>query len=175
MVLLARLGTSFVHPARYPEKAMTSRATMVSDLNEMVNALDRVMMSPTSPLQLALPRLGERMPTSSIMEREHDIVETTDSFKIITDFPGYSKDNIDISISGKQVTITATKESELKEDTDKYHRFGRYFGKSMKVVSLPDNVNEKDTSAEFVNGVLTVTFSKMGETDTSRKIEIKEN
>lgn len=133
-----------------------------------------IMMNPAAPMKLGLSMLADNLPLKTLTGPEYDILETADTFKVLSDLPGYAKDNINVDIRGKQLTITALRQSEVKQDTDMYHRIGRSFGKVTKIINLPDNVDEEHTSADFKNGVLTLTFPKKNDDRLVRNIPIKD-
>ena len=87
-----------------------------------------------------------------------DIVETENDYEIIVDVPGFSKEDIKISLENKQLTITAKKET-VKEENKKYLRKERFVGTYTRKFFVGD-VKQEDVKASIEDGVLTVKFSK---------------
>lgn len=76
-------------------------------------------------------------------------------------FPGYSKEDIKVSIEGNLLTISA----DIKEEEQ------TYFRKSFdKVYRLYEQIDADQVSAEMKNGLLTITIHKK---ERSTNIDIK--
>lgn len=103
-----------------------------------------------------------------------DFKETKDSYEVIVDLPGIEDKDIHIKLKNNQLTISAHRESQKKEDNANYHRVERYSGHITRTITLPENADLNTIAAENKNGVLHVTVKKNQEEITNeRKIEIK--
>ena len=94
-----------------------------------------------------------------------DIIETDKDFEIIIDVPGFSKQNIKISLENKQLTVSAIKE-ENKDDNRKYLRKERLVGSFTRKFYVGD-VKQEDIKASIEDGILTIKFSK----ESYKKVE----
>lgn len=94
-----------------------------------------------------------------------DILETENDYEIIVDVPGFSKEDIKISLEDKQLTITAKKEA-VKEENKKYLRKERFVGTYTRKFFVGD-VKQEDVKASIEDGVLTVKFAK----ESYKKVE----
>ena len=94
-----------------------------------------------------------------------DIIETNKDFEIIIDVPGFSKQNIKISLENKQLTVSAIKE-ENKDDNRKYLRKERLVGSFTRKFYVGD-VKQEDIKASIEDGILTIKFSK----ESYKKVE----
>ena len=104
-----------------------------------------------------------------------DVREDADHLYVDADLPGFSKDDVDITLENQTLTITAERNSERKEGDQKkgelllherrYSRFQRSF-------TLPPTVDEGKCDAKLADGVLTITLDKREETKP-RKISVK--
>jgi HSP20 family protein len=109
-----------------------------------------------------------------------DVSETGKELTLKVELPGVEEKDIDVSLSGNQLTIKGEKRSEEeKKDGDEgrvFHRVERSFGAFQRTMTVPFDVEPDKVSAEFRNGVLTVTLPKpegaAGEPQ-SRRIEVK--
>jgi HSP20 family protein len=101
---------------------------------------------------------GER-PTGFRM----DVYETEHAYRVVADLPGIRKEDINISIVGADVTVSAESKRE--------HTVGngngeqpllqeRFTGKYHRVLSLGHEVDEAKAQAKYVNGVLELTLPK---------------
>ncbi len=85
-----------------------------------------------------------------------DIIERHDSVSVTIEMPGVEKEDIELDIEGKKMTVKV----------DAPHR--RYH----KVIDLPCRVDDESVKATFRNGVLDVSLIKTEESK-SRKITIE--
>jgi len=100
-----------------------------------------------------------------------DIYEEKDQLVMKTELPGIDKKDIDISLEGDRLTITAEKKEETKEDAT-HHTREMYYGRYFRSVMLPYPVKEDKISATYDNGVLELRLPR-GEGVKAKKIEIK--
>jgi HSP20 family protein len=84
-----------------------------------------------------------------------DVIETEGGYLVHSEMPGVKKQDIDVSIEGNQVTITAEVRRELeKKDGDRLLRSERYFGSIYRSFTLPAELDEAACEAKYNNGVL---------------------
>jgi HSP20 family protein len=88
-----------------------------------------------------------------------DLYETSDAFIVSAELPGLSREDIDIRFHDGQLTLQGTRR---KPDVpcERYHRVERGHGSFHRRFSLPSSVRADDITAEFRDGVLTVTVPK---------------
>lgn len=90
-----------------------------------------------------------------------DIKENDDSYSIIVDLPGYSKDNIKVEVEDGYLTIHATINNENEEtEKGKFVRRERYFGECSRSFYVGDSVETTDVKAAFKNGILSLEIPK---------------
>lgn len=104
-----------------------------------------------------------------------DIYEKNGRVYVEMEAPGYTKDDIDISLDKGDLTVTFTKEShEEDKDEKKYlHRERRTYSKITRSIYLGE-VDEEEVEASFKNGILVVSSPKKKEIETKRTINIKD-
>jgi len=85
--------------------------------------------------------------------------------------PGLDKDDIDIDVQGRRLTVTGRKSyrSERKEGALVISE--RAFGHFQRVIPLPEDVTAEGAKASYRNGVLSVTLPKLAPA-TARKISV---
>lgn len=103
-----------------------------------------------------------------------DVAETADAVEITTDVPGYQREEIQIEIDDKSLTISGSQAEEQKTDNEerKYHRLERRSGNFSRTVWLPCPVDEQKIDARLLNGTLKIHLPKVAAA-CRRKIEIK--
>jgi len=99
----------------------------------------------------------------SFDEFKTDITDEGDSYKIVTDLPGFSKDDINLDINGNTLTLSAERHSEHedKDNHGKYIRCERSYGSYSRSFDL-SGVKADEIKAKYDNGVLTLTLPKQG-------------
>ena len=106
-----------------------------------------------------------------------DIKEHENNYELIVDLPGFSKDNINISIENGYLEISAKTTSD-KEDNEKgkYLRRERFEGEYRRSFYIGDNITEEEIKASFKNGILKINVPKVKENPKANKkyIEIDE-
>jgi HSP20 family protein len=102
-----------------------------------------------------------------------DIKETDKEYIIESEMPGFTKDQIDISINDGYITIKAKREDQLNEEREGYIRKERSYGEVKRSFKL-QNVKEDEIKAQYKNGLLKVTLPKIKEgKNSSKKIDIE--
>lgn len=102
-----------------------------------------------------------------------DMYETDENLVVEASLPGFSPEQVDISVVGNSVTIKAeVKQEAEKEEKGKYHFRERRYGAFQRTISLPVGVNADKAEARFENGVLTLTLPKVEEAKPKR-IQLK--
>ncbi len=124
---------------------------------------------------------GEWQPFSG--ELALDVAEKGDEFIVKASIPGMSPDDLDISFSGRTLTIKGEYKAEEEKEDVQYHLRERRYGSFARSLTLPTPVNADAIQAHFENGVLTLTLPKSEEVkpkriavqgaDSSRMIEGK--
>ena len=106
-----------------------------------------------------------------------DIREAKDKYIIDIDLPGFSKENINLSLNNGYLEIKAKIEREEKSDEEeKYVRKERFYGECSRSFYVGDNITEEDINAEFKNGILKIEVPKANPEEKekeTKQIEIK--
>ncbi len=103
-----------------------------------------------------------------------DVAENDDGYEVVASLPGVNADDINVTFENKRLTI----EAELKRDETieegNYRLQERQVGSFKRSLRLPAMVNADAISADYHNGVLTLTLPKAEEIKPKR-ISIKAN
>lgn len=92
-----------------------------------------------------------------------DMYETPDSVVVKTAVPGVKPEDIEITITGDILTIKGETKAEEKVEKANYIRQERRYGAFSRSLSLPSTVVADKATAEFENGILTLTLPKAEE------------
>jgi HSP20 family protein len=101
-----------------------------------------------------------------------DIVESADALVLHAELPGTKPEEVDIRIENNLLTLKGERRFENHEDQGTYHRRERSYGTFARTFTLPTMVEQDKISAEYKEGVLTVTLPKKEETKP-KQISIK--
>lgn len=112
------------------------------------------------------PSLFGRMPTWPSVE----IVETDAEMRVSAELPGLEEKDVEVLMEDGVLTLRGEKKSQVE---DKARQFSeRYYGRFERRIPLGHEVEQDKVSAEFRNGVLTVTLPKSAEAVRGRRIPI---
>ncbi len=89
-----------------------------------------------------------------------DIYNEDNSIVVKAELPGVDKDNINIDVKDRVLTLKGERSSDNEVKEDKYYRRERTFGKFERRFSLPENVNADDIKADYKDGVLRIEIPK---------------
>ncbi len=101
-----------------------------------------------------------------------DIRETDEAYTFIAEVPGLSKDEIEITVEDKVLTLSGERKWKEEENRESYRRIERGFGSFSRSFTLPRDVNGDAIEAVTENGVLTIVVAKAPESRPQR-IEIQ--
>src|SRR5689334_1175277 len=134
----------------------------VRDLVSMSDAMDRLFDD-----AFVFPHNGSFRNSQPSL----DLIENDGNFIVKAKLPGFTPENVDVRVEGNVLTLRG----ELKEESDKkegeYHVRERRQSSFARSLTLPVAVNADKATAEFDNGVLTLTVPK-DEAVMPRKINI---
>ena len=102
-----------------------------------------------------------------------DVFEKDSKVFVEMEAPGYTKDDISLSIDKGELSVTFEKEDEKEEHKKYLHRERKSYSKVTRTFYLGD-INEEEIDASFKNGILVVSAPKKKEIETKKKISIKD-
>ena len=101
-----------------------------------------------------------------------DVRETEKSYIMEVDLPGYSENDIDISMKDRVLTLSCKKEKKEEKKEGGYLIKERNNFEFKRRFNFSDDIDETSVSAVFENGVLEVNIPKKAETKPVQ-IEVK--
>ena len=99
-----------------------------------------------------------------------DAVSTASGYEFYIDLPGVDPSSVELTVDGRVVTITASREFTVADDAELVHA-GRRHGSFSRSFRLGPDVDAEGLSARSEHGVLIVSVPKI-EAPQPRKIEI---
>jgi HSP20 family protein len=126
-------------------------------LSSLQDELDRLFESPVRSWAPAL-----------------DVQEDKDNFVIRTELPGLKREDIEVSLHDGALIISGERKVEKVEEGVEIHRQERFYGKFQRALTLPTPVAAEKITAQYKDGVLTVTLPKVEEAKP-KQIDISVN
>ncbi len=100
-------------------------------------------------------------------------VWTNEEGAIVTaELPGVQTEDIDISVEGDTLTLRGDRQPDEVGEDITYHRRERGYGRFVRTLRLPFNVEPDKVEAIFKNGVLRISLPR-AEAEKPRKITVK--
>ncbi len=99
-----------------------------------------------------------------------DVKEVDGNYVLNIEIPGFSKEDLNVSLQDGYLTISAKKEnvSEEKDSEGRFIRRERYLGNCSRSYYVGD-IREEEIKAKYEQGVLTLSFPK----DDIKRVEEK--
>ena len=90
-----------------------------------------------------------------------DVKEEENAYRVHAEIPGVKKEDIQVSVEGNSVSISAEvkKESEEKQG-EKLLKRERYYGKVARSFALANEIDDTNASAKYTDGVLELVLPK---------------
>lgn len=102
-----------------------------------------------------------------------DLSETDDEFVLEMELPGFSRDDIELTVERNILSVSGSRqEPEVESASATYHLRERADERFSRSIALPRSVDAENVKARFSNGVLTVTLPKVDEAKP-RRIEVE--
>src|SRR5512147_1661449 len=92
-----------------------------------------------------------------------DMYQTDDDVVVKAVVPGIKPDEVQISVTGDVLTIKGEVKQEDEKKERAWHIREHRWGSFQRSVTLPVNVVSNNATAEFENGILTITLPKAEE------------
>jgi HSP20 family protein len=98
-----------------------------------------------------------------------EITEKDNAYVLRGDLPGVRKEDINVSVDGDTVAITAEVKTEKDvKDGGRVLRSERYYGKLYRAFTLGQAVEENAVQAKYADGVLELTLPKKAAVQAKR-------
>lgn len=111
------------------------------------------------------PLHGDPLPQSIKV----DIKENGQSYTVEAEMPGIPKEDIQVTIEGNVVTLSAEVKQLDRQTTDeKTLRSERYYGSVSRSFQLPTDIDKAGAKARYDNGVLRLTLPKLNGAGSQR-------
>lgn len=123
----------------------------LDDLHYEMERLFHSLFNPRHPFHLLADRKWK--PLTDMYEVDGDIV-------IKVEIPGVEKNNISITVEGKQMLIHGSRTNPLQKKGIVYHQMEINYGEFERMLMLPDEIETERIKAELKEGFLFITIKK---------------
>lgn len=132
----------------------------VSMLNELMEDFDRNLFSRQNGRQQMTPAVNIR--------------ENEEGFVLEMAAPGMQKSDFKINLDNNVLTLSAEKQEEKEENTERFSRREFNYGSFCRSFNLPKTINLDKIKADYKDGILLVSLPKREEAKVAvnRQIEV---
>lgn len=89
-----------------------------------------------------------------------DIEEDKDNYVVKAELPGMKKEDIKISVRANVLSLIGERKYGTEDKDKTYHRIERSYGKFVRSIALPTEVDGDKVKAVYQDGILTITLPK---------------
>jgi HSP20 family protein len=89
-----------------------------------------------------------------------NVTEDKDHFYIRCEIPGMKSEEINISATGRNLTISGERKIDSEGENVKYHRREREDGQFNRIIALPSDIQVDKIEAGYVEGILSIKIPK---------------
>ncbi len=150
------MNIQFKSNPEYLPRIIPQNSLLRSNLDELV---DRFFSGGRSIMPSA-----EWLPSLDLKEDDKEVT-------VLCDLPGVDPKALDISLSGRTLTIRGERRSEKVDDKDNYYFAERTFGSFVRAIDLPQPIDAEHMFAEHKDGVLTIKLRKI-QSAVTKKIPV---
>ena len=101
-----------------------------------------------------------------------NILETEATYKIQLAAPGLQKEDFQINVKKDTLSVWAEKKDADMDGDQKYNRREFDFSSFARSFNLPEGADADQISAEYINGILTISIAKIDEKVLNKEIKV---
>jgi len=142
-------------------------ANITKELQNVEKKIEQGVVEATNKAKDFFANVARHIPLANIMHNRKK-----DTFTVEIDLPGVEKEDINVSVEGDYLIVTAERKmkNELKEDD--YYLLESKYGKFYRTFYLSDDIDRDSIDAKYEDGRLIITFEKVP-TKKRRDISVK--
>lgn len=89
-----------------------------------------------------------------------NLTENRDSYYVRAELPGLKAEDINISVTGNNLSISGERKIASEGENVRYHRREREAGSFSRVIALPGEADPDKVEATHLDGILTIVIPK---------------
>jgi HSP20 family protein len=155
------------HILLFKELAMTTMTRFVpfrsaiNDVTVLQNRLNSIFSDFARP-QLDAQAGSESLAAGNFVPAV-DVYEDTQKLVLNLEVPGIRREDLDINVEGRTLTVRGERKFESEAKEENFHRIERRFGSFVRSFTLPSSVNPEEITATTADGVLSISLAKRPE------------
>lgn len=102
-----------------------------------------------------------------------DILEDDHSFEIQLALPGLKKNEFNIEVDEKTLTVKGERKFSTEKKEKNYHAVGTQYGSFTRTFQLPNTINAEKIEAKYEDGILHVILPKDEKKILKKTIEVR--
>ncbi len=137
------------------------------ELQNVEKKIEEGIVEGVQKVKETLSNVASHLPLANISRNKEK-----DVFTIEIDLPGVKKEDIELTLDGDILTVTAERKLSHDIKEDDYYLMESSYGKFVRSFTLADDIDRDSINAEYKDGRLIITFEKVPE-KKRRDITIK--
>jgi HSP20 family protein len=139
----------------------------VAVLQNRLNSIFHDFARPASELETS----SESLATGNFVPAV-DVYEDAQKLVLKLEVPGIRREDLDIRVEGRTLSIKGERKFESEEKEENFHRIERRYGSFVRSFTLPATVDTDNIAATTQDGVLCLSLAKKPEAKP-KQIEVK--
>lgn len=128
----------------------------LNDVAVLQNRLNSIFQDFARPEEAAELMAGNFVPAVDVYEDAQRVV-------LKLEVPGIRREDLDIRVEGRTLTVKGERKFENEEKEENFHRIERRYGSFVRSFTLPSTVNPEAVEATSTDGVLRISLAKRPE------------
>lgn len=133
---------------------------VINELNFRINNMPRYAGEMVQRANNYVPKVNLDF-SNVVLAPRVDAVEEANSYVIVAELAGVAKEDVAITVKDRVLTISGEKKRPETSESVQFLTKGRRFGSFERSFELPENAATEGITAEFANGLLTLTVPKV--------------
>jgi HSP20 family protein len=131
-------------------------ANITKELQNVEKKVEQGVIESANKAKEFFANVARHIPLANIMHNRKK-----DTYTVEIDLPGVEKEDINVSVEGDYLVVTAERKmkKELKEDD--YYLLESKYGKFYRTFYLSDDIDRDSIDAKYEDGRLIITFEKV--------------
>ena len=142
-------------------------ANITKELQNVEKKVEKGVVEGIEKAKEVFANVARHIPLANILHNRKK-----DTFTVEIDLPGVDKKDINVSVEGDYLVVTAERKMKKEVKEDDYYLVESKFGKFYRTFYLSDDIDRDSIDAKYENGRLTITFEKV-EAKKRRDISVK--
>ena len=123
------------------------------ELESLSNRLNRILGMDLKPLAVPDGAFADWAPAMDVEEAENEYV-------VKADLPDVKKEDVKVSVENGVLAVEGERRMEKEDKGKKFHRIERSYGKFVRRMAMPTDVDPDKVTANVKDGVLNVHLPK---------------